>query len=292
MLIDPEGGIIAGHGRVLAARQLEMDQIPTICLSGLSETQRRAYRITDNQMALNAGWDPELLRLGELELDGFDLSLTGFDDLQLGELLADRTEGRTDPDDVPAAPEHPATQPGDLWIMGRHRLLCGDSTIATDVERVLGGVTPHLMVTDPPYGVNYDPAWRNRAAPLGGGFGGWHGGGFGGWHEARGGGGFGGGHGHGALTDRLQESKSCWSQTSHAAPLWQLYLFPPRSSDLTTSSLVNFSPIGRKDGHLRAVAAGLRRHGRDNAVAGALQQVPDEGAADAEPSTMKSRTPR
>ena len=197
VLIDPEGGIIAGHGRVLAARQLEMDQIPTICLSGLSETQRRAYRITDNQMALNAGWDPELLRLGELELDGFDLSLTGFDDLQLGELLADRTEGRTDPDDVPAAPEHPATQPGDLWIMGRHRLLCGDSTIATDVERVLGGVTPHLMVTDPPYGVNYDPAWRNRAAPLGGGFGGWHGGGFGGWHEARGGGGFGGGHGHG-----------------------------------------------------------------------------------------------
>ena len=121
VLIDPEGGIIAGHGRVLAARQLEMDQIPTICLSGLSETQRRAYRITDNQMALNAGWDPELLRLGELELDGFDLSLTGFDDLQLGELLADRTEGRTDPDDVPAAPEHPATQPGDLWIMGRHR---------------------------------------------------------------------------------------------------------------------------------------------------------------------------
>jgi ParB-like chromosome segregation protein Spo0J len=117
VLIDPKGGIIASHGRVLAARQLEMDQIPTICLSGLSETQRRAYRITDNQMALNAGWDPELLRLGELELDGFDLSLTGFDDLQLGELLADRTEGRTDPDDVPAAPEHPATQPGDLWIM-------------------------------------------------------------------------------------------------------------------------------------------------------------------------------
>ena len=100
VLIDLEGGIIAGHGRVLAARQLEMGQIPTICLSGLSETQRRAYRLTDNKMALNAGWDPELLRLelGELELDGFDLALTGFSDIELGELRADRTEGLTDPD--------------------------------------------------------------------------------------------------------------------------------------------------------------------------------------------------
>ena len=98
-----------------------------------------------------------------MKLGGFDLSLTGFGDLELKDLLAERTGGLTDPDDAPAAPEHPVSQTGDLWVLGRHRILCGDSTVATDVERVLGGVEPHLMVTDPPYGVNYDPAWRNKA---------------------------------------------------------------------------------------------------------------------------------
>ena len=93
------------------------------------------------------------------------LSLTGFGDLELKDLLAERTEGLTDPDDAPAVPEHPVSQTGDLWLLGRHRLLCGDSTVATDVGRVLGGVAPHLMVTDPPYGVNYDAGWRN-AAPI------------------------------------------------------------------------------------------------------------------------------
>jgi DNA modification methylase len=91
--------------------------------------------------------------------------LTGFGELELGDLLADRTQGLTDPDDTPEAPEHPVSRTGDLWLLGRHRLLCGDSTVAADVERVLGGVAPHLMVTDPPYGVNYDPAWRNQAGP-------------------------------------------------------------------------------------------------------------------------------
>jgi hypothetical protein len=91
-----------------------------------------------------------------------DLALTGFGDLELGDLLADRTQGLTDPDDAPEAPEHPVSQTGDLWVLGRHRLLCGDSTVATDVERLLGGVEPHLMVTDPPYGVNYDAGWRGR----------------------------------------------------------------------------------------------------------------------------------
>jgi hypothetical protein len=108
-----------------------------------------------NQLAITgSGWDPELLRLelGELKLTGFDLSLTGFGDLELKDLLAERTGGLTDPDDAPATPEHPVSQTGDLWLLGRHRLLCGDSTVATDVERVLGGVEPHLMVTDPPYG--------------------------------------------------------------------------------------------------------------------------------------------
>ena len=87
----------------------------------------------------------------------------GFGELELGDLLADRTQGLTDPDDAPEAPEHPVSRTRDLWLLGRHRLLCGDSTVASDVERVLGGVEPHLMVTDPPYGVNYDPAWRNEA---------------------------------------------------------------------------------------------------------------------------------
>jgi DNA modification methylase len=168
VLIDPDGGLIAGHGRVLAARQLGMPQVPTICLAGLSEIQRRAYRLADNKLALNAGWDPEMLRLelGELKLSGYDLSLTGFGELELGEILADRTEGLTDPDEAPEAPEHPVSETGDLWLLGRHRLLCGDSTVATDVERVLGGVQPHLMVTDPPYGVKYDAAWRDEAAKL------------------------------------------------------------------------------------------------------------------------------
>ena len=97
----------------------------------------------------------------------FRPTLTGFGEIELGSLLADKTEGLTDPDDAPAVPEHPVSQTGDLWLLGRHRLLCGDSAVATDVERALGGVEPHLMVTDPPYGIEYDPAWRNRAAAAG-----------------------------------------------------------------------------------------------------------------------------
>jgi len=129
--------------------------------------------IADNQLALNAGWDRELLglELGELKLGGFDLALTGFGELELGDLLADRAQGLTDPDDAPEASEHPVSRTGDLWLLGRHRLLCGNSTVATDIERVLGGVEPHLMVTDPPYGVEYDPKWRNglkRAGVLDG----------------------------------------------------------------------------------------------------------------------------
>ena len=152
VLMDGENGIIAGHGRVLAARKLGMVEVPCIELAHLTPAQRRAYIIADNKLALNAGWDEELLKieLGELQLEGFDLSLTGFGDVELAGLL-DRTQGRTDPDDVPDPP-HPVSEPGDLWLLGRHRLLCGDCTVATDVERVLAGVTPHLMVTDPPYG--------------------------------------------------------------------------------------------------------------------------------------------
>ncbi len=138
VLIDPDGGIIAGHGRVLAARQLEMTEIPTICLSGLSETQRRAYILADNKLALNAGWDPEMLRLelGELGDIGFNLALTGFGDLELGELLADRTEGLTDPDDAPAVPEHPVTRTGDLWLLGA-KVTCPKCHKVTPLERAI-----------------------------------------------------------------------------------------------------------------------------------------------------------
>jgi ParB-like chromosome segregation protein Spo0J len=140
--IDEEDGIIAGHCRVLAAHLLGLHEVPCIVLSHLTPTQRRAYVLADNKLALNAGWDLEMLSLeiGELGEAGFDLNLTGFDEFELGELFAERTQGRTDPDDAPEPPAHPVAEPGDLWVLGRHRSLCGDSTVATDVERVLGGL--------------------------------------------------------------------------------------------------------------------------------------------------------
>ena len=164
VLVDGDNGIIAGHGRLLAAYKLGMATVPVIELAGLSEAQKRAYIIADNKMALNAGWDNELLglELGELDALGFDLSLTGFGEDEIATLTSLGTAGLTDPDDIPAAPEQPATLPGDVWIMGKHRLICGDSTKAADVERVLYGVKPHLLVSDPPFGVNYDPSWRKR----------------------------------------------------------------------------------------------------------------------------------
>jgi ParB-like nuclease family protein len=165
ILIDGERGVIAGHGRLLAARKLGMVEVPTIELAHLTPAQKRAYVLADNRMALSAGWEEDLLRieLGELQADGFDLSLTGFDPDEIASILIDASDGLTDPDQVPDVPEHPANQPGDLWLLGRHRLICGDSTDAETVGRALAGVRPHLMVTDPPYGVNYDPNWRNKA---------------------------------------------------------------------------------------------------------------------------------
>ena len=165
VLIDEEGGIIAGHGRILAARKLGLAEVPCMVARGWTDAQKKAYVIADNQLALNAGWDMDLLKveIGELDGLGFDLGLVGFDASMLEKLLApDGTEGLTDPDEVPEAPSDPVTRTGDVWVLGRHRIICGDSTIATDVERVLAGVKPHLMVTDPPYGVEYDPSWRNE----------------------------------------------------------------------------------------------------------------------------------
>ena len=165
ILVDGESGIIAGHGRLLAARKLSLSEVPCIELSGLSETQKRAYILADNKLALNAGWDDEMLRLelGELAAMDFDTLLTGFSDEELLGLNDGGIQpGLTDEDDVSEPPVDPVTRLGDVWLMGKHRIVCGDSTDPLVVEKALNGVVPHLMVTDPPYGVEYDPSWRNQ----------------------------------------------------------------------------------------------------------------------------------
>jgi len=165
VLVDPEGSIIAGHGRILAAQKLGLTDVPVMVANGWSTEQKRAYVLADNKLALNAGWDLELLtfELSELQSHEFDLGLTGFSTDELAKLLTEANEGLTDPDEIPEAPAVPISQPGDVWILGNHRLICGDSTDALVVEKLLGSVKPHLMVTDPPYGVQYDPEWRERA---------------------------------------------------------------------------------------------------------------------------------
>ena len=165
VLTDGENGVIAGHGRLLAARKLGMDEVPVVELAHLTAAQRKAYILADNKLALNAGWDVDVLKLelGALGDMGFDLALTGFGEAELADILVDKTLGLTDPDDVPAAPVTPVTELGDIWQLGNHRLICGDCTQAHVVEALLGAVKPHLMVTDPPYGVEYDADWRNKA---------------------------------------------------------------------------------------------------------------------------------
>jgi DNA modification methylase len=165
VLVDETGQIIAGHGRVMAARKLGIEEIPVMVASGWSEAQRRAYVLADNQLAANAGWDMDLLKveLGDLGEAGFDLDLIGFSGDMLAGLLEEQTEGLTDADDVPEVPAEPVTVLGDVWTLGRHRIICGSSTEADTVAKLLGDVKPHLMVTDPPYGVEYDADWRNKA---------------------------------------------------------------------------------------------------------------------------------
>lgn len=165
ILIDGANGIIAGHGRLAAARKLSMRDIPVIVLDHLTDAQKRALVIADNKLALNAGWDAELLssEIEGLGQEGFDLTLLGFSEDELAALLVDKTEGLTDPDDIPEPPADPVSVLGDVWALGKHRLVCGDSTDADTVAKALNGVSPHLMVTDPPYGVEYDPAWREKA---------------------------------------------------------------------------------------------------------------------------------
>jgi DNA modification methylase len=158
VLVDGANGIIAGHGRVLAARKLGLERVPVIELAHMSEAQKRAYVLADNQLALNAGWDATLLRLELADLSdlGFDLGLIGFGAGELERLLAgDGRTGLTEDDAAPALPEQAITRPGDLWVLGEHRLLCGDATVIAHVERVLGGQLADMCFTDSPYNVDY-----------------------------------------------------------------------------------------------------------------------------------------
>ena len=155
VIVDGENGIIAGHGRILAAQKLGLEAVPTIEADHLTEAQRRAYIIADNRLALDAGWDDELLRieLGDLDAEGFDLSLTGFDLDEIANLTAEEIEGLTDEDAVPEVPEDPVTVLGDVWVLGRHRLMCGDSTSIDAVERLMDGRKADMVFTDPPYNI-------------------------------------------------------------------------------------------------------------------------------------------
>ena len=158
IIVDGQSGIIAGHGRVLAAQKLGLDALPVIEASHLTEAQRRAYVIADNRLALDAGWDNDLLKieLQDLKAADFDLSLTGFSPDEIANFLVDPTAGLTDPDAVPDVPAVPITVDGDVWLLGRHRLMCGDSTSVDAVERLCDGQLVDMWLTDPPYNVAYE----------------------------------------------------------------------------------------------------------------------------------------
>lgn len=159
ILVDGENGIIAGHGRLLAARKLGAKDVPVIELAHLTESQKRAYVIADNQLAMNAGWDTAMLtlELADLKESEFDLDLIGFDAKELEKLLEpEQVEGLTDEDAVPDAPEEPKTKLGDIYQLGNHRLMCGDSTSIADIETLCGGQLVDMWLTDPPYNVAYE----------------------------------------------------------------------------------------------------------------------------------------
>jgi DNA modification methylase len=169
VLVDGENGIIAGHGRVLAAKKLNLYEVPTIELKHLTKTQKKAYIIADNRLALNSGWDNDLLalELGELSDDGFDLDLLGFDDTELSLLdEVEQTEGLTDEDSVPELPIEPITKLGDVWLCGNHRVMCGDSTSIDAVNDLLLNKKAQMVHTDPPYGVNYQSNMRTKSAKF------------------------------------------------------------------------------------------------------------------------------
>jgi len=174
ILVDSKAGIVAGHGRLLAARKLGLAEVPVIVLDHLTETQKRAYLIADNKLTLLGGWDEDLLaqEFAALETDGFDLGLTGFNEQELAELLRGDDEGGPEPEEeeIPEAPAVAVTQPGDLWLIGKHRLLCGDCRDAGAVALLFEGGKANVVVTSPPYATQreYDPASGFRpVAPEG-----------------------------------------------------------------------------------------------------------------------------
>ncbi len=165
VLIDKDGGIIAGHGRVQAARKLGLTAVPCLRLSHLTKTQARALVIADNRLALNAGWDNEMLALEFKDLMefGFDVSLTGFTEDEIDALMPlELEEGLTDPDEAPEAPTNPVTVQGDVWVMGKHRLLCGDSTSMDDLAKLCEGQLVDMWLTDPPYNVAYEGGTKEK----------------------------------------------------------------------------------------------------------------------------------
>jgi DNA modification methylase len=159
ILIDGDNGIIAGHGRLSAARKLGHEEVPVIELKDLTETQRKAYIIADNRLALNAGWDNEMLtiELNDLMADGFALDILGFDSKELASLLEPEVvEGLTDEDAAPPLPDEPKTKLGDIYQLGNHRLMCGDSTSVDAVQTLLEGQRADMVFTDPPYNVAFN----------------------------------------------------------------------------------------------------------------------------------------
>ena len=160
VLIDKENGVIAGHGRIVAARKIGLKEIPCIRLEHLTETQRKAYILADNRIALNSGWEAELLslELSELLDGGVNLKSLGFDADEIDALLnkIEPTEGLTDEDATPEVPEEPVTKPGDVWVLGKHRLMCGDSTSIEALETLCDGQLVDMWLTDPPYNVAYE----------------------------------------------------------------------------------------------------------------------------------------
>jgi hypothetical protein len=167
ILVGADGVIIAGHARLLAARKLGMAEVPVIVLDHLTESQRRAFVLADNKLALNAGWDEEMLRveLESLKEEDFDLDIVGFSAEELEVILAgpeETREGLTDEDAVPEAQETAVSVTGDVWLLGEHRLLCGDATVLGDVEKVLAGGLADMVFTDPPYNVNYGATMKDK----------------------------------------------------------------------------------------------------------------------------------
>jgi DNA modification methylase len=165
ILVGAEGDIVAGHGRLAAARQLGLSEVPVVVLSGLTDLQRRQLMLADNRIALNAGWDLETLHLEltDLSVLGADLKALGFTPQELTKAMNPAcATGLTDENEAPELPEKAVTAAGEIWLAGPHRIGCGDSTDAKAVTALLGGLAPELMITDPPYGVSYDPAWRHR----------------------------------------------------------------------------------------------------------------------------------